>query len=563
MRLLDTTTIELCEFDDNERPEIYAVLSHRWEKKEEVSLQDLPKPSCRKRKGYQKIIDCCRIARAQHIEYVWIDTCCIDQKSSAEISEAINSMYDWYKDAAVCYAYLADVYLEKFEEFGESDWFKRGWTLQELLAPSSVEFYDHDWELLGPLSSLYDAVSNATGIKKEHLTNPHHASAAQKMSWASKRDTKKKEDMAYCLLGLFQISMPVLYGEGGPKAFIKLQQEISKQSDDESLFAWNDDTMTFTGMFAHSPKAFAGSGDVERLSSMSPGRKPWFVTNKGLAIDLPIRVVEPEEFGGDAAVSRLELAPLSCIRTENTEDERYPFCIRLLKLDAGDVDFVRPGLGEVHFAKGQISSFRSPDRPCTPFKSNSRNPNMESRTVYIRQMSTYKENPYADGAFCRLNHPNSYGNHEFYTFKISPEIRSQGFRLLDWWTKDKRLTFQGSEEWVITLSGSHFAGYMFGRYSSRKLSDRFLLILRADEDRPSLDVATESQDARPRRKQDKLSIYGKPETWPDNGKLQYRGKLTTNSRIWVTLRKVQEVGNMPWPGEKHYNVCIRVSTAGQ
>ena len=104
---------------------------------------------------------------------------------------------------------------------------------------------------------------------------------------------------------------------------------------------------------------------------------------------------------------------------------------------------------------------------------------------------------------------------------------------------------------------------MFGRYTSRKLSNRFLLILRADENRPSLDVATESQDTRTRRKQDKLSIYGKPETWPHNRKLQYRGKLTTNSRIWVTLRKVQKVGNKPWPGEKHYNVRIQVSAAGQ
>ena len=563
MRLLNTTTIELCEFDDNERPKTYAVLSHRWAKKEEVSLQDLPKRSCRRRKGYRKISECCRIAREERIEYVWVDTCCIDKKSSADLSEAINSMYDWYKHAAVCYAYLDDVSQERPEQFGESVWFKRGWTLQELLAPLSVIFYDHDRNWLGPLSMHYDAVSNATGNKREHLQNPHHASVAQKMSWASRRDTTKKEDIAYCLFGLFQVNMPVLYGEGGPKAFIRLQQEISKQSDDESLFAWNDDTMTFTGMFAQSPKAFAGSGDVERRSFMSPARKPWFVTNKGLAIDLPIRVNGPGEFGGDTAVSQLELAPLNCTRTENTMDERYPFCIRLLKLDAGEVDFVRPGLGEVPFAKDQISTFRSPDRPCTPFKPYSKNPGLESRTVYIRQMSTSKEDPCTDGAFCRLNRPSSYGNHEFYTFKICSEIRSQGFRLLDWWTKDKRLTVHGSEEWVITLSGSHFAGYMFGRYTSRKLSDRFLLILRADENRPSLDVATESQDARTRRKQDKLSIYGKPETWPHNRKLQYRGKLTTNSRIWVTLRKVQKVGNKPWPGEKHYNVRIQVSAAGQ
>ena len=266
-------------------------------------------------------------------------------------------MYDWYKHVAVCYAYLDDVSQEKPEQLGESVWFKRGWTLQELLAPSLVVFYDHDWNWLGPLSKHYDAVSNAIGIKREHLTNSHHASVVQKMSWASRRETTKKEDIAYCLLGLFQVNMSVQYGEGGLKAFIRLQQEISKQSDDESLFTWNDDTMIFTGMFAQSPKAFAGSGDVERFLFMSPARKPWFMTNKGLAIDLPIRVNGPGKFRGDTAVSQLKLAPLSCTRTENTMDERYPFCIRLLKLDAGEVDFVRPGLGEVPFAKDQISMF--------------------------------------------------------------------------------------------------------------------------------------------------------------------------------------------------------------
>ena len=142
---------------------------------------------------------------------------------------------------------------------------------------------------------------------------------------------------------LFQLNMPALYGEGGAKEFVRLQQGMSKQSDDESLFAWNDDTMTFTGMFAQSPKAFAGSGDVERFLFMSSARKPYFVTYKGLAIDLPIRVNGPEEFGGDTAVSQLELAPLGCTRTEDTKDERYTFCTRLLKLNAGEIDFVRPG----------------------------------------------------------------------------------------------------------------------------------------------------------------------------------------------------------------------------
>ena len=516
-----------------------------------------------KRKGYQKIRECCRIAKERDkTEYVWIDTCCIDQTSSAELSEAINSMYDWYKHAHICYAYLADVSLKESKQFGESVWFKRGWTLQELLAPSMVEFYDQDWECLGQRNILYDEISNATGIKREHLLNPHHASVAQKMSWASNRDTTRKEDMAYCLLGLFQVNMPVFYGEGGPKAFIRLQQEISKKSDDESLFAWNDATMTFTGMFAQDPKAFADSGDVEQYSFMSPSRKPWFMTNKGLAIDLPIRVPGPEEFRGNTATSRLELAPLNCTRTENARDERNPFCIRLFRLDAREVEFVRSGLGEVRFAKGQISTRRNPKRPRSPSEANSRNPELDSRTVYIRQLSTSKDSANDDGAFAHLDHPYSYGNHEFYTFRLSSGIRRQGFRLTDWWTKDKRLNFHDSEKWVFTIPGSYFACYMFSRYTSRKLIDRFLLILRAKEDRPSLDVVPDEQDAKPRQKQEIMSIYGKPETWPDKGKVRDSCELATNSRISVTLRKGRRPGNKPWPGEKHYFVNIQFSAVG-
>ena len=135
MPLLDTTTIRLSEFI--KRPEKYEILSHWREEKEEVSLQDLPKRSCSRRKGYQKLFKCCGVARDQNIEYIWIDICCIDKTSNAELSEAINSMYDWYKYAFVCYVYLADVLRNIPYQIKKSEWFKRGWTLQELLAPSS------------------------------------------------------------------------------------------------------------------------------------------------------------------------------------------------------------------------------------------------------------------------------------------------------------------------------------------------------------------------------------------------------------------------------------------
>ena len=161
-----------------------------------------------------------------------------------------------------------------------------------------------------------------------------------------------------------------------------------------------------------------------------------------------------------------------------------------------------------------------------------------------------------------MDHPYSYGNHEFYTFILSSGIRRQGFRLTDWWTKDKRLNFHDSKKWVFTIPGSYFTCYIFSRYISRKLINRFLLILRAKEDRPSLDIVPDEQDAKPRQKQEIMSIYGKPETWPDKGKVRDSCELATNSRISVTLRKGQRPGNKPWPGEKHYFVNIQLSAVG-
>lgn len=128
MRLIDTATIELREFDDDTRPE-YAIFSHRWETEKEVSLQDMQRKGCRNRKGDRKIRECCSLAKRRGFNYVWIDTCCITRQSSTELSEAINSMYNWYQHTAVCYAYLADVSDRDSKSFRASTWFKRGRTL--------------------------------------------------------------------------------------------------------------------------------------------------------------------------------------------------------------------------------------------------------------------------------------------------------------------------------------------------------------------------------------------------------------------------------------------------
>ena len=220
----------------------YAILSHTWERGE-VSFDDLPREHAKQMQGYGKITNCCALALSDGFEYVWIDTCCIDKRSSAELSEAINSMYAWYQNAQKCYVFLADVptgedCCEEDSTFRKSRWFTRGWTLQELLAPSTVEFYGQDWHEIGTRFVLKDVLTEITGIDHDILLDGKFetASIAKKMSWASKRTTTRVEDIAYCLLGIFGVNMPTLYGEGR-HAFTRLQHVIIQTSNDHSIFA--------------------------------------------------------------------------------------------------------------------------------------------------------------------------------------------------------------------------------------------------------------------------------------------------------------------------------------
>ena len=192
-----------------------------------------------------KIRDACAIARANGFRYIWIDSCCIDKSSSSELSEAINSMYSWYARAVVCYAYLADVAADEDHRrnrsrFRESRWFTRGWTLQELIAPLHLEFLAEDWTVIGSKHALVDLVQSVTKIEYKallHLEPLDKFSVAQRLSWASDRKTTRVEDQAYSLLGIFNINMPTLYGEG-EGAFRRLQEEIMRRIPDQSLFAW-------------------------------------------------------------------------------------------------------------------------------------------------------------------------------------------------------------------------------------------------------------------------------------------------------------------------------------
>ncbi|KAH8881794.1 HET-domain-containing protein, partial [Thozetella sp. PMI_491] len=241
MRLIDTSNYEIREFPDTKLPR-YAILSHTWGD-EEVKFQDMLPPRQASGRGYDKVKGACRLALRNGFDFLWVDSCCIDKTSSSELSESINSMFQWYTNAAVCYAFIEDLAPNHSAEMRVSNcrWFTRGWTLQELLAPEIVEFYDADWNYRGTKQQFASAISDFTGIPSDTLrghTSIFDSSVAARMSWAAHRETTRVEDMAYCLLGIFNINMALLYGEGS-KAFWRLQKEIIQNSNDLTIFAWD------------------------------------------------------------------------------------------------------------------------------------------------------------------------------------------------------------------------------------------------------------------------------------------------------------------------------------
>ncbi|KAK4173982.1 putative vegetative incompatibility protein [Triangularia setosa] len=255
-----------------------------------------------KQPGYAKIQQTLHLARCRGIDHAWVDTCCIDKTSSAELAEAIRSMYSWYASAQVCFVYLADLEPVSAQQSPEEQrqrleqtlpkcrWFERGWTLQELIAPKNVVFFDREWNERGTKTGLSGILAEITGIPEDLLKGEAKLSdysVARRMSWASMRETKRVEDMAYCLMGIFNVSMSLIYGEG-MEAFYRLQEAIVEESADLSIFVWKDGAegkeekgeekekeeekteedkagkrRLWAPMFAESPRQFADSGIIE------------------------------------------------------------------------------------------------------------------------------------------------------------------------------------------------------------------------------------------------------------------------------------------------------------
>lgn len=322
MKLLNCTTLRIEEFFGPSVPP-YAILSHRWEAGEVTYQEVMNLQGLDQKAGWVKVREACRVARSKGYDYAWVDTCCINKQDLTELTEAINSMFQWYAKAGVCFAYLSDVPPGQ-SSIESSLWFTRGFTLQELIAPNEVEFLDSEWHPIGTRATRCNEIHLRTRIDKEVLLRGATSGRtverilddiplARRMSWASGRTTTREEDVAYSLLGVFGINMPLLYGEG-KNAFMRLQTEIMKEKNDMTLFAWvsspakpdQQGTPRYRGILATSPREFEHASDLvfskditynpevsfakskhntERLTEQQLTLDQYAMTNKGLRID--------------------------------------------------------------------------------------------------------------------------------------------------------------------------------------------------------------------------------------------------------------------------------------
>ena len=309
---------KVLEFSDDETAE-YAILSHRWIDPTEIDYEEMvdlgkmdrqQQDEIRGRQGYKKILDACKQAQTDGYEWMWVDTCCIDKRSSAELSEAINSMYRWYGNARVCYAYLHDVdgsfpTEEDDEKYPKSngwpEWFSRGWTLQEMIAPQNLQFFNKDWQPIGNKNRLAETLEEITGVPQHILADGlegNRPCVAQIIMWAANRTTTRVEDKAYSLMGLLDVNMPMLYGEG-KKAFHRLQLEIIRSSNDQSIFARGIESsrVRIGSILADDPSDFEDcsgmrlmdrDGFIEKFPELSSTNADHFdvfpITNRGIQI---------------------------------------------------------------------------------------------------------------------------------------------------------------------------------------------------------------------------------------------------------------------------------------
>jgi hypothetical protein len=303
MRLIHTEKCEVHDFLDALSIPRYAAISYSWEA-DEVRHGNLRETSLASEKpSLQELKEFCLQAGNLSLEWLWVDTVCVNRSSSAELSEAINSTFKWFRQSEACIVYLSDVdYVDDSQEqekrIRQSRWMRRSWTLQELIASQNIHFYAANWMRIGTKESLLPLLSEVTQVDKAVLENADHLShysIGRIMSWAANREAPRVEDIAYSLLGLFGVSMPILYGEGHT-AFTRLQEKIFQRTDDATLFAWQSSNSNhmYRGLFAQSPYEFAHFATRSKWTPLRIHGDVYF-SHGGVTIESDFRVMAGAE----------------------------------------------------------------------------------------------------------------------------------------------------------------------------------------------------------------------------------------------------------------------------
>ncbi|KIJ64203.1 hypothetical protein HYDPIDRAFT_154529 [Hydnomerulius pinastri MD-312] len=334
----------------------YAIFSHRWGTGEPLHREIVSNPSWMELRGpgHLKLLKFCEKAEEHGCSYAWSDTCCIDKTSSAELEEAIRAMYRWYRDAEVCIVHLAES--STLDDFEREPWFGRGWTLQELLAPKKMRFYGRDWTPMRSSGSwdgdwndkadwrILGAISKVTQIPTGELRNfrPACDRISQKMGWASKRKTTRIEDVAYSLIGIFDISMSISYGEGS-WAFHRLVEVLAQRSGEPSFFAWAGESSRYSFALPSSPASYGGLGSQMtsnlRLTGSvfeEVGDRSYAMTKLGLQVKLLVLPVDWTHTGKNGYT----LTP-ALLQTTPLITEAYYEVFQPSNCALGVVDFTR------------------------------------------------------------------------------------------------------------------------------------------------------------------------------------------------------------------------------
>lgn len=334
-----------------------------------------------------------------------------DATASHKNSSIISGIFKQYslikKSPDSCYAYLSDVHGSASDNIRKSQWLERGWTLQELLAPRTVDFYDANWENIGSKATLAEMLSQTTGISISALLGADLSAftVADRMSWASRRRTTRVEDKSYCLLGIFGVNMPLLYGEGEERSFLRLQEEILKITEDYTIFAWADDQAHditrghCPGLLASSVSKFNGfsasqglglgpfltmkHSDLVKSDEEDYPDEPPSLTSRGLRITLLIRKSQ------DSIGREVLYAQFHCLVSVSRREVLTKALILHLERCNGGSNLYRritPG------PRG-LSTFEHHEHPLSLGE-------FETKTIYIKQERRF------EGSACSSSMPN-------------------------------------------------------------------------------------------------------------------------------------------------------------